>query len=155
MHNKGQLSFDVFLAAIFAMLLVQQLNVISGQMNDTSQRISIASQEKTIANNLAAIISSTAALSDDATSFTVAYTVPKIFDANQLSARNCEITIEIPNTTNSNRPDYQHGTITITYNETNPPTIAVVRFVNSAELDMPSQLPNALKCGDTITIEKT
>jgi len=137
MQPKGQISFDVYFAVIFAMLIAQQLYVISEQMTEAPREISIASQEQAIGNNVAAIISSTAALSDG--KFTVDYLIPSIFDTNALGPQQCEI-------------DVGETLIKVYYPD---------KINSLVSTDVPFSRPSFIandistKCGEKLTIQKT
>lgn len=93
MKAKGQLSFDVYFAIIFALILVSQVSTVSDQFRSSSNEIGISTQEQQIGNSLAAIINSTQALSEGK-AFTVDYTIPKIIDSEKLNAQSCDIDID-------------------------------------------------------------
>ncbi|GEM_PF-3291760 len=137
MRGFGQLSLDLCLTIIFAMLFVEQLSIIWAQTNSSATEISITMQEKEIANNLASIITSAAALSDG--KFSIEYTTPKIMEYSEFSPNTCTITIN-------------DNDITVSYEKTDGTvTEAKTSFLKPAGFAVPA----TAECGETITISKT
>ena len=74
--QKGQVSFDLILAVIVALIFIAGLQVVSGNLKEVNTRASVRNQEKLIAMDIYRIASSSRALQDG--SFTVEYKTPKI-----------------------------------------------------------------------------
>ena len=153
MNKKGQISFDLYFAVMFAIVLSQQLFTVSSQFSQAANETSILSQEKQTANNIAAILSSSIALSEGK-SFSIEYIVPAIFDIDKRGQQACSIKISVPNGCNCRLIAVSYNTIAGQALETQ----AYASAGKPAKITTPSGTQNGpdyeFKCGDKIKIEK-
>ena len=92
---KGQVSLDLMLAMVIAIVFVGSIASVASVMADNAKIDSIRSQERQIGNELAAVLNSATVLTGG-DSFSVNYDVPKIRTADPADNGlpvNCEIQI--------------------------------------------------------------
>ncbi len=149
MNQKGQLSFDLYFAIMFAIIISQQLFIVSDQFSGASNETSILAQEKQVANNVAAILSSSAAL-NEGKDFSIEYAVPTIFDIEKRGPQTCEITI-----------DSATGLVSVFYptkDASKASATASGLASKPIKINTPAGMqlapPYAFKCGDKIIIKK-
>lgn len=129
--RKGQISFDLMLAMVVAIIFVGSIALVAGVIGDNARLDSIRSQEQQIGNELASVLNSATVLTGG-DSFSVTYDVPKIRTANGIVP--CIITL------NSN-----DITIVVTDSEIGDIT-SKIPFVR------PSLSPDSLVCGQQMVI---
>jgi hypothetical protein len=92
--KKGQVSFDIGLAIIALLIVIQGINGITLQMEDSTTEISIRAQEKQIALDLARVLSYKEAIEEKGTdNYSIEYVVPKIFVKDKGYPIECEIEV--------------------------------------------------------------
>ena len=128
--KKGQLSFDLILAILLALLLVHAIQIVTNNTNLTQQKISIKTQERFIAITLAQLIESQKTLQTP--NSTISYAVPLLK------------TIE-------------NETITCTITQINTTlTISAIDPKSNETITTTTQLSSAANrswnCGETITL---
>jgi hypothetical protein len=148
MQQKGQLSFDVYFAIIFAIITAQQMIMTAGQFGSSSSQLGILSQEKNIAENLSRLLSGSMVLSQYP-SAEISFIIPLIFDSSKQSFQPCQIEIQ-GNT----------GTITVYYpNEASSTATSEAKaFFKQISIETPTGTQVwplfSFKCGEKITIKK-
>ena len=92
---KGQISLDLMLAIIIAIVFVGSIALVAGVMADNAKIDSIRSQERQIGNEIAEVLNSATVLTGG-DFFSVNYVVPRIRTANLAeNARPVNCTIQI------------------------------------------------------------
>jgi len=129
--EKGQISFDLILIAIVAIVFVGSIALVAGVMGDNAKIDSIRSQERQIGNEIASVLNSATVLTGG-NSFSVTYDVPKIRTAEGILP--CSITINADSILISvNVPDVGDVSSTIPFAK-------------------PAISPDSLQCGQTMVI---
>jgi hypothetical protein len=128
---RGQVSLDFILTIVVALVVLGSIAAVGSTIIETQKSSTIRQQLDSIGNTLAAILTTSAALSDGAAGTSVSYTIPKIAVPGEERLQPCDIAIGA-------------GTIALTYGS--PDVSVSKKFVNSA---VSSQ---NVKCGDKITI---
>jgi hypothetical protein len=143
MQKTGQVSIDVIFSLIFAMLLIQQIGILTNSFTSSGSAISVAAQEKTIAVSIATIIESAQALNDSAAkSISINFPVPKIIDPDSNEGKDL-------------RPCYiaiNSSDITVSY----PDALATDKIETKISFVKPTglQIPANIRCGETLAITK-
>jgi len=140
--KKGQLSLDLMLTIIVALLLVQVFITFTEQLTDTERSNGIRAQEENIGNDLLELINQTKMFDEYGKSdFNITYKAPYLYDPDKRGGQDCNITI-----TKTSSPD-----INISYVANNLEMITVIKdlnfnFVNTTKL--------YYKCGQTIILTR-
>ena len=89
--RKGQISFDLILTMIVAVIFVGSIALVVGVIGDNAKIDSIRSQERQIGNEIASVLNSATVLKGE--DFKVTYAVPEIRTADPNDPSDCTIKI--------------------------------------------------------------
>ena len=155
--NRGQISFDLILIMIVAVIFVGSIALVVGVIADNAKIDSIRSQERQIGNEIAEVLNSSTILIGDPANpesdFKITYKIPEIRTANPADPKNCEIQIT---------PDeiqITHTDSKLTITQTIVPfamDMATLLYIgnNSSYTHGPNhdQFGGIIQCGDTVVI---
>ncbi|MCX6799068.1 MAG: hypothetical protein NTW59_03170 [Candidatus Diapherotrites archaeon] len=91
--SKGQISLDLLLAIIFALVILVGLNAVSEQATAMQKAVSVRQQLHATGMNVASALSTAAALNDGESGTTVAITPPLLAVPGEARLQQCDIKI--------------------------------------------------------------
>ena len=133
---KGQISFDLILVMIVAVVFVGSIALVVGVIGDNAKIDSIRSQERQIGNEIAEVLNSATVLKGG-DSFSVSYDIPEIRTADPADSSNCNISI---------------GTNDITITYTDSELVVTQTSVPFAIESGVISYPQTLQCGQTMGV---
>ena len=133
---RGQVSLDFILTIVVALVVLGSIAAVGSTIIETQKSSTIRQQLDSIGNTLAAILTTSAALSDGATGTSVSYTILKIAVPGEEKLQPCKIVIN-------------GDEITLSY-EATPSVDVTKKFVDPG---MTIDSTN-LRCGGEIIISK-
>jgi len=96
--KKGQISLDLMLTVIVAILLAQVFTTFTEELVNSERSTGIKAQEENMANTLLELINQSKMLDENRDSnFNVKYIIPFIFDPYARGGQDCNITIKRTN----------------------------------------------------------
>lgn len=92
---KGQVSFDLIIAILVLLIVVQLFQGVIADAAASQESISIRTQQKTIGRELARVIDSAVMLSSSAPEFPfeIEYTIPQVYSAGSAVPLGCDIQV--------------------------------------------------------------
>lgn len=141
MKKKGQISLDLMLTVIAAILLGSVFMTFTDELTLSERTTGIRAQEENIANDLIELINQTKMFDETDSNYIINYKIPFIFDSDKRGGQDCNITI------NRTKPSF----IKISHYSTDLNEIAVQKDINFnfAETTILKYV-----CGRTINLNK-
>lgn len=147
---KGQVSFDLIIAILVLLIVVQLFQGVIADAAASQESISIRTQQKTIGRELARVIDSAVMLSSKEQPefpFEIEYTIPQVYSAKQLISAGCVKSPDCTCTINIAR-SANYDIIGITTQNGDEPITTEIKWISPG-----GQMP-AMECGETIKINQ-
>ncbi len=91
--KKGQISLDLMLTVIAAILLGNVFMTFTGELTLSERTTGIRAQQENIANDLLELINQAKVFDETDSNYSINYKVPFIFDSDKRGGQDCNITL--------------------------------------------------------------
>tara|TARA_Y100000310_G_scaffold345396_1_gene464439 strand:- start:5367 stop:5780 length:414 start_codon:yes stop_codon:yes gene_type:complete len=135
--QKGQVSFDLILTVIIALIFIGGMQVLNSQMQDSQKVAAVRGQERLIGLHLFHFVANASSLSD-ADDLEINYTTRKIIVPEESLRQECTVNLE------NEKIDYNLNGVDV-----------IVDMVGLKTTGIESDVPNNVKCGEVLTISKS